>query len=510
VLKAALAPDSTATALTAAATEWDHFLGALQVTTPDPKLDLLVNTWLPYQALTCRIRARSAFYQASGAFGFRDQLQDTAAFLLQDPSLARRQILQAAGRQFVEGDVQHWWLPATGAGVRTTISDDVVWLGHITAHYIKVTGDTGLLDQQVPFLQGPVLESHQHDAFFQPGEAERTAPLYDHCAWALDLAIRRTGPHGLPLMLGGDWNDGMNRVGEGGQGESIWLGWFLAATLDAFVPLAQARGDSEHADAWLAHRAALGEALERDGWDGAWFRRGYYDDGTPLGSASSDECQIDSIAQSWAVISGAASPDRTRVAMDSALAHLADPQAQILRLFTPPFEHTVKQPGYIKGYPPGVRENGGQYTHAAAWMVYALGRMGRGDDAVRMLNLINPINHALTREAADLYRVEPYVVAADVYGAGDKAGRGGWTWYTGSAGWVYRAIVESILGITVEGGTHLKLDPALPHDWPGYSATLRHNDRTYQIAVTRDDGALRMTVNGTVPDQDGRFALDRI
>jgi len=508
VLKTALAPDSTSTALTAAAKEWDHFLGALQVTTPDPKLDLLVNTWLPYQALTCRIRARSAFYQASGAFGFRDQLQDTAAFLLQDPSLARDQILQAASRQFIEGDVQHWWLPATGAGVRTTISDDVVWLGHITAHYIKVTGDIGLLDQPVAFLQGPMLEPHQHDAFFQPAEAEKTAPLYDHCAIALDLAIRRTGPHGLPLMLGGDWNDGMNRVGEGGQGESIWLGWFLAATLDAFVPLAQARGDTDRANGWLAHRAALGEALERDGWDGAWFRRGYYDDGTPLGSASSQECRIDSIAQSWAVISGVASPERGHMAMDSALAHLADPQAQILRLFTPPFEHTAMQPGYIKGYPPGVRENGGQYTHAAAWMVYALGRMGRGDDAVRMLNLINPINHALTREAADLYRVEPYVVAADVYGAGDKAGRGGWTWYTGSAGWVYRAIVESILGITVEGGTHLKLAPALPQDWPGYSATLRHNDRTYQIAVTREYGVLRLTVNGNAPDQQGRFPLD--
>ncbi|MBC7739129.1 MAG: protein ndvB, partial [Candidatus Saccharibacteria bacterium] len=308
--------------------------------------------------------------------------------------------------------------------------------------------------------------------------------------------------------LGGDWNDGMNRVGEGGQGESIWLGWFLAATLDAFVPLAQARGDTDRANSWLAHRAALGEALERDGCDGAWFRRGYYDDGTPLGSASSEECRIDSIAQSWAVISGVASPERGHMAMDSALAHLADPQAQILRLFTPPFEHTAMQPGYIKGYPPGVRENGGQYTHAAAWMVYALGRMGRGDDAVRMLNLINPINHALTREAADLYRVEPYVVAADVYGAGDKAGRGGWTWYTGSAGWVYRAIVESILGITVEGGTHLKLAPALPLDWPGYSATLRHNDRTYQIKVTREQGVLRLTVNGNAPDQEGRFPLD--
>ncbi len=506
VMRAARAPGAHVAARDAARAEWGEFLGALQVKTPDEKLDLMVNAWLPYQALSCRVRARSAFYQASGATGFRDQLQDTAALLLHDSTLARAQILEAAGRQFVEGDVQHWWLPATGAGVRTTISDDVVWLGHVTAHYVAVTGETALLDEPVPFLQGKPLDPGEHDAFFTPERAEETAPLYDHCARALDLAIKRTGERGLPLMLGGDWNDGMNRVGEAGQGMSVWLGWFLATTLDAFVPLAQARGDVARVQTWKAHRETLGAALEA-AWDGDWYRRGYYDDGTPLGSSESEECRIDSIAQSWSAISGVADPDRATVAMDSALAHLADRDEGVLRLFTPPFDKTDKEPGYIKGYPPGVRENGGQYTHAAAWMIYALGRMGRGREAVEMLDLVNPISHALTQQAAERYRVEPYVVAADVYGAADKIGRGGWTWYTGSAGWIFRAATEAILGITLEDGTHLRVAPAIPDDWPGYSAKLRHRGTVHEIAVTRDADGLRVTVNGRTSGPDGRFDL---
>ena len=312
----------------------------------------MVNTWLPYQALSCRVRARSAFYQASGAYGFRDQLQDTAALLLHDPSLARHQILEAAGRQFVDGDVQHWWLPATGAGVRTTISDDLVWLAHITAQYVATTGEASLLDEDLPYLTGKALEEGEHDAFFIPDRAEETGPLYDHCARALDLAIRRTGENGLPLILGGDWNDGMNRVGADGRGTSTWLGWFLAADARCLRAAGRARGDGDHARAWRDHRAALGRALEAAGWDGAWYRRGYYDDGTPLGSAQSSECRIDSIAQSWSAISGVAPPDRAAEAMDSALSHLADREAGILRLFTPPFDKTETNPGYIKGYPP--------------------------------------------------------------------------------------------------------------------------------------------------------------
>ena len=507
VLAGALRAGSVKSAVASTRAEWDDFLGALQVETPDDRIDLLLNTWLPYQALACRIRSRSAFYQASGAFGFRDQLQDTAALLLHDPSLARHQILEAAGRQFPEGDVQHWWLPATGAGVRTTISDDVVWLAHVTALYVGTTGETGLLDEAVPFLHGKVLDEGEHDAFFQPDRGGETAPLYDHCALALDLAIARTGPHGLPLMLGGDWNDGMNRVGEGGRGESVWLGWFLATTLDAFVPLAEARGDPR-ASAWRAHRTALGAALETSGWDGEWFRRGYYDDGTPLGSATSAECRIDSIAQSWAVISGVAAPARAAQAMDSALAHLADREAGILKLFTPPFEKTDREPGYIKGYPPGVRENGGQYTHAAAWLIYALGRMGRGGEAVAMLDMISPITHSATRKDADRYRVEPYVIAADIYGGGTKAGRGGWTWYTGSAGWMARAITEGILGITLERGTHLRVDPAIPDAWPGFTVRLRHGGQVRLIEAKRTDGRLVVTVDGRRPSEEGTFALD--
>tara|TARA_R110000868_G_scaffold198474_3_gene444845 strand:+ start:28781 stop:37135 length:8355 start_codon:yes stop_codon:yes gene_type:complete len=498
VLTRARGPGALTRALVAAEAEWSDFLGHLQITTPDPKFDLMVNTWLPYQSLSCRIRGRSAFYQASGAFGFRDQLQDTSAWILQDPSLARAQILNAASRQFPEGDVQHWWLPRTGAGVRTTISDDVVWLAHITARYVDLTADTAILDEPLPFLSGPQLDPGQHDAFFVPDSDGDTAPLYEHCAQALDLAIARTGTNGLPLMLGGDWNDGMNRVGEQGRGESVWLGWFLLNTLDAFTPVAKERGDAARAEAWTSHRASLLAALESNGWDGAWYRRGFFDDGTPLGSHENPECRIDSIAQSWANISGAGDPDRARQALDAVLEHLADGQDNVLRLFTPPFQNTDQEPGYIKGYPPGVRENGGQYTHAATWVVHALGRAGRGTEALAMFDLINPISHSETREGADLYRVEPYVVAADIYGADDKIGRGGWTWYTGSAGWLYRAAVEGILGVQLEGGTRLRIDPSLPDDWPGFTVSLRRDGAEHVLEVQRGSDGLLVTFDGNV------------
>jgi cyclic beta-1,2-glucan synthetase len=481
--------------LDASRAEWKAFLGTLQVETPDRAMDIMVNHWLPYQSLACRIRARSAFYQASGAFGFRDQLQDTLALMLQDPDLARAQILNAAGRQFEKGDVQHWWLPASGAGVRTTISDDVVWLAYGTASYVETSGDAGILDEELAFLEGPELEPGQHDNFFQPTVSERTASLYDHCALALDLAIERTGPNGLPLILGGDWNDGMNRVGEDGRGESVWLAWFLIHALDRFVPIAKSRGDAGRADRWRAHADGLKTAVEDAGWDGGYYRRGYFDDGSPLGSAQGNECRIDSIAQSWSVLSGRGDPERSRSAMDAVLETLVDEDARIVRLFTPPFEHTDKEPGYIKGYPPGVRENGGQYTHAATWVVYALAAMGRGDDAHRCFDMLNPIRHALDREQADRYRVEPYVVAADVYSGDVRDGRGGWTWYTGSGGWLYRAAVEAILGIRRRGDL-LSVEPALPSDWPGYSATIKHGGRSHTLKVERDGEAYRIEVDG--------------
>jgi cyclic beta-1,2-glucan synthetase len=466
-------------------TAWEDTLGTLQVKTPDAALDAMVNGWLPYQAIACRIRARAAFYQASGAFGFRDQLQDTLALLLHDPSLARAQILNAASRQFPEGDVQHWWLPRSGAGVRTMISDDVVWLGYGVAHYLATTGDASILDEETPFILGDPLEPGQHDAFFTPRESEEKATVYEHCARALDLAIQRKSKNGLPLILGGDWNDGMNRVGEEGRGESVWLGWFLLKTLHDFAPIAKERGDSKRASRWLAHARQLKSALEATAWDGEWYRRGSFDDGSPLGSRNSDECRIDSIAQSWSVLSGRGDPQRSESAMNAVTRMLVDKELQIIRLFTPPFDKTDKEPGYIKSYPPGVRENGGQYTHAAAWFALALSEAGRADDALAALRMLLPVNHALDREAAEHYRVEPYVVAADIYSEVDRAGRGGWTWYTGSAGWVYRAAVEGILGIRRQGDK-LLLRPVLPSEWPGFSARLKFGASTYDIEVSRN------------------------
>ncbi|MGC4024828.1 MAG: glucoamylase family protein [Mesorhizobium sp.] len=476
---------------------WRAFLDTLQVETPDPAFDAMVNSWLPYQSLSCRIRARSAFYQSSGAFGFRDQLQDTLALMLQDPSLARGQILNAARRQFAEGDVQHWWLPRTGAGVRTIISDDVAWLGYAVSHYIAVTGDRAILDEQIPFIEGQALQPGQHDAFFTPEVSKTQAPLYEHCARALDLAIKRTGETGLPLILGGDWNDGMNNVGVEGRGESVWLGWFLLKVLTDFAPIARDHGDTKHADAWKKHAARLKRALENAAWDGEWYRRGSFDDGTPLGSRSSGECKIDSIAQSWSVLSGEGDEARSLTAMDAVKRDLVDNELKIIKLFTPPFEDTALDPGYIKAYPPGVRENGGQYTHAATWVVCALAELGQADDAYRCFSMLNPVNHALTAEDAERYRVEPYVVAADVYSEGDRAGRGGWTWYTGSAGWLYRAAVEYILGIR-RTGEGLTINPVIPSSWSGFAATVRVDGSEYRISVERKKGikARKLMVGG--------------
>ncbi len=478
--------------------EWRGFLDTLQVETPDPALDAMVNHWLPYQALACRIRARAGFYQASGAFGFRDQLQDTLALLLHDPELARAQIVNAASRQFPEGDVQHWWLPRTGAGVRTMISDDVVWLAYATAHFMAVTGDETILDVELPFIVGEPLKDGEHDSFFTPEISRTKANIYRHCALALDLAITRAADSGIPLILGGDWNDGMNRVGEKGKGDSVWLGWFLLKTLRDFAPVATARGDGARAEAWLAHADRLKAALEASGWDGAWYRRGSFDDGSPLGSHLSDECQIDSIAQSWSVLSGEGDRDKAAQAMNSARAALVDRDHQLIRLFKPPFNKSATEPGYIKAYPPGVRENGGQYTHAATWFVLALAQMGLADEAYEGLRMLNPVNHALDRDAAEDYRVEPYVVAADIYSEGALAGRGGWTWYTGSAGWLYRCAVEGVLGIRKQGET-LIVAPALPSNWPGFGATLKTGGRTVRVSVERASGRkASLTVNGRV------------
>jgi cyclic beta-1,2-glucan synthetase len=475
-------------AYTEAIKYWDDLITTVQIKTPEPSLNILMNRWLLYQTLSCRYWARTAFYQSGGAYGFRDQLQDCMAFVYSDPKLAREQIIRASERQFKEGDVQHWWHPPTGRGIRTTMSDDLLWLPLVVSFYIQTTGDKSILNEKTHFIQAPVLNPGQEDSYTQPDISPESATVREHCIRALNRSLP-LGQHGLPLIGTGDWNDGMNRIGVQGQGESVWLGWFLYKVLNDFMP----HVSEEEQHRYRSHMEQLKTSLEFHGWDGEWYRRAYFDDGTPVGSHLSDECKIDSISQSWAVISKAGEENRIQQAMQNVEKYLVKRDTKLILLLTPPFDKGAKDPGYIKGYIPGVRENGGQYTHAAIWVIMAFAELGQGHKAMEFYNLINPILHSQAQADTLEYKIEPYVLAGDVYGEAPYVGRGGWSWYTGSSSWYYRAALESILGFQLRGDK-LKLNPCIPETWRGFEIKYRYQDTQYTIDVRNPSGCQKGAV----------------
>jgi cyclic beta-1,2-glucan synthetase len=478
---------------------WAELLERISVSTPERSMDLMLNGWLLYQAVSCRLWGRSGLYQSSGAFGFRDQLQDALALLQAAPELARAQILEAARHQFPEGDVLHWWHPEIDRGVRTRCSDDLLWLPFAVTQYVEATGDLDVLDTSVAFLDGAPLRPDEHERY-ERFDSRGSAPLYEHCVAALERG-RTSSDRGIPLIGSGDWNDALNRVGLAGRGESVWLSWFLYAIQTRFARLCDLHGDTARGSSLRAEAEKLRSSVEAHCWDGAWYLRATFDDGTPIGTSAAEEGRIDSLTQSWAVLSGGADPERARTAMRSVWEHLVREEDRLVLLLTPPFHDSLPDPGYIRSYPPGVRENGGQYTHAATWVGLAYTAMGDGDRAEEIFRLLNPILHAVDPDSTRLYRVEPYVTAGDVYGAPPHTGRGGWTWYTGSAGWLHRLGMEGILGLRPAPGG-LEIKPCIPCHWEGFEATVRVGRRTrYHVSVRNPD---RVSTGVRSVDLDGR------
>jgi cellobiose phosphorylase len=492
---------------------WSHFLGNIQVKTPDKSLDYLLNGWLLYQTLSCRYLSRSAFYQSGGAYGFRDQLQDSMALGVVNPEIPKAQILRSASRQYVEGDVQHWWHPVVNSGIRTRFSDDLLWLPYVTAEYINSTGDYEILEKTAPYLEDEPLREGEDERYTIVNQSSKEGTIYEHCLKAIEKSLK-FGGHNIPLMGSGDWNDGMSTVGNEGKGESVWLGWFLYSILNSFIEIALVKKDEETKKHFEERKEFIRENLEKNAWDGGWYRRAYFDDGTPLGSRENPECQIDSLAQSWSIISGAVNSDSEQIenyidekqsnksdkakskmqgdprirameAMEAVDRNLVKKDKGMILLLAPPFDNSYLEPGYIKGYVPGVRENGGQYTHAAVWVILALTKLGLGEKAVQYFNMINPINHSRTELECMNYKVEPYVMAADVYIKEPHAGRGGWSWYTGASGWMYRVGIENILGLRKVKDKGYTINPCIPKEWNEFEIKITNEKEDYNIKISR-------------------------